>query len=203
MQIRYQFKLNHLWLQTAFLCFVFFKEKHSEADRDDARWLRSKQLFTTIKYCMTDLQRALAHTGNYTMFQQHGIGYRFTKAVDSIDIVLFVPDSTSRELSAAASSSLSRLMDRILDQSETACEDNEDTLIKRLEHGLDKLTPPESNTKVLMIKSWLWIIHDDDGGVTQGSVLDTCWCWRFNFRSWCRPSNITSSVSADGCTQLS
>ncbi|XP_016886888.2 coiled-coil domain-containing protein 171, partial [Cynoglossus semilaevis] len=96
-------------------------EKHSEADRDDARWLRSKQLFTTIKYCMTDLQRALAHT-----------------------------DSTSRELSAAASSSLSRLMDRILDQSETACEDNEDTLIKRLEHGLDKLTPPESNTKVLV-----------------------------------------------------
>ncbi|XP_060922636.1 coiled-coil domain-containing protein 171-like [Limanda limanda] len=86
------------------------------ADEDDggdegrdgvcARWLRSKSLSSTIMSCMADLQGALAHTG-----------------------------SAPPKVMAAAHSGLSRLLDHLLNQSDTvSC----------------RLTPPQLNLKALV-----------------------------------------------------
>ncbi|XP_074480289.1 uncharacterized protein ccdc171 [Sebastes fasciatus] len=100
----------------------------SSDDEDDdedggvcARWLRSKSLSSIILSSTADLQGALAHTGSAP------------------------PDVTS-----AARSALSRLLDHLLDQSDAASSVGEDTLSGRLRLGLSRLTPPQPNTKALV-----------------------------------------------------
>ncbi|XP_075941168.1 coiled-coil domain-containing protein 171 [Anarhichas minor] len=87
-----------------------------------ARWLRSRGLSSIILSSMADLQGALAHTGSAP------------------------PDVTS-----AARSALSRLLDRLLDQSDAPSGlSDEDTLSGRLRLGLSRRTPPRPNMKTLV-----------------------------------------------------
>ncbi|KAM6894633.1 coiled-coil domain-containing protein 171 [Lycodopsis pacificus] len=87
-----------------------------------ARWLRSRGLSSIILSSMADLQGALAHTGSAP------------------------PDVTS-----AARSALSRLMDRLLDQSDaTSGLSDEDTLSGRLRLGLSRWPRPRPNMKTLV-----------------------------------------------------
>ncbi|XP_042337772.1 coiled-coil domain-containing protein 171-like, partial [Plectropomus leopardus] len=91
-----------------------------------ARWLRSKSLSSIILSAVADLQEALTHTGSSP------------------------PDVTS-----AARSALSRLLDHLLDQSDAAsgaspCRVDEDTLSGRLRVGLSRLTPLQPDIKALV-----------------------------------------------------
>ncbi|XP_070849134.1 coiled-coil domain-containing protein 171 [Chaetodon trifascialis] len=78
------------------------------------RWLRCKRLSSTVLSSMADLQGALAHTG-----------------------------SSPPDVMSASRSALSRLLDHILDQSDTAsCRLDEDTL--------SRPTPPQPDVKALV-----------------------------------------------------
>ncbi|XP_077962091.1 coiled-coil domain-containing protein 171 isoform X1 [Gasterosteus aculeatus] len=84
-----------------------------------ARWLRSKSLSSVILSSMADLQGALTHTGSAP------------------------PDVTT-----AARSAMSRLLDGLPDQSDAAA--SEDSLSGRLRIGLIGRTPPRPNAKALV-----------------------------------------------------
>uniref|UniRef100_G3N5B2 Coiled-coil domain containing 171 n=1 Tax=Gasterosteus aculeatus aculeatus TaxID=481459 RepID=G3N5B2_GASAC len=84
-----------------------------------ARWLRSKSLSSVILSSMADLQGALTHTGSAP------------------------PDVTT-----AARSAMSRLLDGLPDQSDAAA--SEDSLSGRLRIGLIGRTPPLPNAKALV-----------------------------------------------------
>ncbi|XP_054457563.1 coiled-coil domain-containing protein 171-like [Anoplopoma fimbria] len=105
----------------------------SDDDEDDegvkgacSRWLRSQRLSSIILSSMADLQGALAYTG-----------------------------SAPPDVMSAARSALSRLLDRLLDQSDAASSlspsrVDEDNLKGRLGLGLSRGTPPRPNMKALV-----------------------------------------------------
>uniref|UniRef100_A0A3Q3J543 Coiled-coil domain containing 171 n=1 Tax=Monopterus albus TaxID=43700 RepID=A0A3Q3J543_MONAL len=87
-----------------------------------ARWLRSKCLSSTILSSMADLQGALSHTG-----------------------------SSPQNVTSAARSALSRLLDHLFHQSDVAsCREDVDTLSGLLRLGLNRLTPPRPDVKTLV-----------------------------------------------------
>ncbi|KAJ4918614.1 hypothetical protein JOQ06_027848 [Pogonophryne albipinna] len=99
----------------------------SEADGGVcARWLRSKRLSSVILSSMADLQGALTHSG-----------------------------SSPPDVMPLARSALSRLLDHLLDQSEAesglpGSGLDEDSLSGRLRGGLNRVTPPQPDSKALV-----------------------------------------------------
>ncbi|KAM4536511.1 uncharacterized protein ccdc171 [Odontesthes bonariensis] len=107
-------------------------QKGQEAQQQDdespdgvcSRWLRSKRLSSGILSSMADLQGALSHTG-----------------------------SAPSNVISAARSGLSRLLDHLLDQSDSSVlsgRADECSLSSRLRLGLDRLTAPKPDTKTLV-----------------------------------------------------
>ncbi|KAK5848085.1 hypothetical protein PBY51_005734 [Eleginops maclovinus] len=91
-----------------------------------ARWLRSKRLSSVIQSSMADLQGALTHTG-----------------------------SSPPDVTQLARSALSRLLNHLLDQSDTGsglpgCGLDDDSLSGRLRAGLSRATPPWPDSKALV-----------------------------------------------------
>ncbi|XP_010778482.1 coiled-coil domain-containing protein 171 [Notothenia coriiceps] len=91
-----------------------------------ARWLRSKRLSSVILSSMADLQGALTHSG-----------------------------SSPPDVTPLARSALSRLLDHLLDQSEaksglSGSGLDEDSLSGRLRGGLNRVTPPQPDSKALV-----------------------------------------------------
>uniref|UniRef100_A0A3Q3LK77 Coiled-coil domain containing 171 n=2 Tax=Mastacembelus armatus TaxID=205130 RepID=A0A3Q3LK77_9TELE len=92
-------------------------------ERMCARWLRSKGFSSTVLSSMVDLQGALTRTG-----------------------------SSPPDVMSAARSGLSRLLDKLLDQSDAAsCRVDGDTLSARLRLGLNRMKPPQPNMKTLVV----------------------------------------------------
>lgn len=125
-----------------------------------ARLFRSKRLSCTILTAMADLQGALARSGNppgppaththtLTVHSMYTVLHR-----DLLHTVLCLTEylgSSPPLLISAASSGLSRLLDYLLNQSEsgsTSCSPDEATLSGRLQLGLSGLTSPQPDIKV-------------------------------------------------------
>lgn len=142
--------------------FFFYLDKKLTDGREGlcARLFGSKRLSSTILTSMSDLQEALGDSGNHkhtrmhtqTNTPKHKQTNTHTHRPPQKNLVSFVSrDSSPPLLLSVACASLSRLLDLLLDQSESSlssCGVKEETLSSRMRLGLSSLTSLQSDTKV-------------------------------------------------------